>query len=116
MQTTQPGVAVRLILGLAAAGFALAANSGAAAQDKVVRVWHTETNPASVKAVAEIVARFEKAHPGIKIEAAALAWEDLEGKIQAALAAGAPPELSHGQPITCSAARAAWILPSRSSQ
>jgi multiple sugar transport system substrate-binding protein len=110
MQTTQPGVAARFILGLAAAGLALAANIVAAAQDKVVRVWHTETNPASVKAVAEIVARFEKAHPGIKIEAAALAWDDLEGKIQAALAAGAPPELSHGQPITCSALRQQGLL------
>ena len=83
----------------------MAANVGAAAQDKVVRIWHTETNPASVRAVAEIVARFEKSCPGIKIEAAALAWDDLEGKIEAALAAGAPPELSHGQPITCSALR-----------
>lgn len=78
------------------AGVALAA-------DKVVRVWHTEVNPASVEAIANIVQRFEAANPGIKVEAEALAWGDLEGKIMAALAAGAPPELSHGQPITCSA-------------
>jgi multiple sugar transport system substrate-binding protein len=82
----------------------------AVAQTKVVRVWHTETDPASVKAMAEIVARFEKALPDIKIEAEALAWGDLEPKIQAALAAGAPPELSHGQPITCTALQQQGLL------
>jgi multiple sugar transport system substrate-binding protein len=82
----------------------------AVAQTKVVRVWHTETDPASVKAMAEIVGRFEKAHSDIKIEAEALAWGDLEPKIQAALAAGAPPELSHGQPITCTALQQQSLL------
>ncbi|MFQ5519817.1 MAG: ABC transporter substrate-binding protein [Candidatus Methylomirabilia bacterium] len=80
------------------------------AEKKVVRVWHTETNPVSRKAIANIVARFEASHPGIKIEAEALAWGDLEGKIMAALAAGSPPELSHGQPITCSALQAQGVL------
>jgi multiple sugar transport system substrate-binding protein len=112
MQKTQSFV--RLVRGLAALAVTLAASLAAAApvaaQDKVVRVWHTETNPASVQAIAEIVARFEKTHRGIKIEAAALAWDDLEGKIQAALAAGAPPELSHGQPITCTALRQQGLL------
>lgn len=101
----------QLALGMAGAvllGAGLAGSAGA--QDKVVRVWHTETNPDSVKAVAEIVARFEKAHPGIKIEAEALAWGDLEPKIQAALAAGSPPELSHGQPITCTALQQQGLL------
>ncbi|MFQ5842594.1 MAG: hypothetical protein ACE5I8_09175, partial [Thermodesulfobacteriota bacterium] len=41
---------------------------------KVVNVWHTETNPVSRKAVANIVERFEKLHPDIKVEAEALAW------------------------------------------
>ena len=80
------------------------------AQDKVVQVWHTETNPQSKEAVANIIKRFEASHPGIKIEAEALAWGDLEGKIMASLAAGAPPELSHGQPITCSALQQQGIL------
>jgi multiple sugar transport system substrate-binding protein len=77
---------------------------------KVINVWHTETNPLSRKAVANIVARFEKLHPDIKVEAEALAWGDLEGKIMAALAAGSPPELSHGQPITCAALQAEGLL------
>jgi multiple sugar transport system substrate-binding protein len=101
----------RLALGLiGAALLSGVVASGANGADKVVRVWHTETNPVSVKAVAEIVKRFEATHPGIKIEAEALAWGDLEAKIQAALAAGAPPELSHGQPITCSALQQQGLL------
>jgi len=82
----------------------------AASSNKVIHVWHTETNPKSRQAIANIVARFEKLHPDIKVEAEALAWGDLEGKIMAALAAGSPPELSHGQPITCAALQAKGLL------
>jgi len=82
----------------------------ALAAPKVVHVWHTETNDASRKAIANIVQRFEAANPEIKIEAEALAWGDLEGKIMASLAAGSPPELSHGQPITCAALQAKGML------
>ncbi len=85
-------------------------SNSALAERKVIHVWHTETNPASRKAVADIVARFEKLHPDIKVEAEALAWGDLEGKIMASLAAGSPPELSHGQPITCAALQAKGLL------
>lgn len=81
-----------------------------AAAVEVIRVWHTETNPQSQEAMATIINRFEASHPEIKVEAEALAWGDLEGKIQASLAAGAPPELSHGQPITCSAMQQQGLL------
>ena len=103
----------KLVLGACAAALlAFGQPSIAGAQDKVVRVWHTEVNPASIEAIANIVERFEAKHPGIKVEAEALAWGDLEGKIMAALAAGAPPELSHGQPITCAAlAQQGMLLP-----
>jgi ABC-type glycerol-3-phosphate transport system substrate-binding protein len=82
----------------------------ASAQEKVVRVWHTETEPQTVKAFNDIARRFEAKHPGVKIEAEGLAWGDLEGRIMASLAAGAPPELSHGQPITCTALQAKGLL------
>jgi len=80
------------------------------AEPKVIHVWHTETNPASRAAIANIIQRFEKLHPDIKVEAEALAWGDLEGKIMASLAAGSPPELSHGQPITCAALQEKGLL------
>jgi len=85
-------------------------NGMAFAAQKVIHVWHTETNPNSRTAIANIISRFEKLHPDIKVEAEALAWGDLEGKIMAALAAGSPPELSHGQPITCAALQAKGLL------
>ncbi|MDJ0951118.1 MAG: sugar ABC transporter substrate-binding protein [Alphaproteobacteria bacterium] len=95
---------------LAATAFLATLLGSAVAADKVVRVWHTETNPQSQKAIANIIQRFEASHPGIKVEAEALAWGDLEGKIMASLAAGSPPELSHGQPITCSALQQQGML------
>lgn len=100
--------------GLGALGIAALLSAGlsgaSSAQDKTIRVWHTETNPASQEAVAEIVKRFEESHPGVKVEAEALAWGDLEGKIMASLAAGSPPELAHGQPITCTALQSQGLL------
>jgi multiple sugar transport system substrate-binding protein len=100
---------IAVIFGLACLVFLVLGNVGQADQ-KVIHVWHTETNPKSREAVANIVARFEALHPDIKVEAEALAWGDLEGKIMAALAAGSPPELSHGQPITCAALQAKGLL------
>jgi multiple sugar transport system substrate-binding protein len=80
------------------------------AADRIVRVWHTETEPQTVKAFNDIARRFEAKNRGVKIEAEGLAWGDLEGKIMAALAAGDPPELSHGQPITCTALQSKGLL------
>lgn len=94
----------------ACAVVALIAAAPASAADKVVRVWHTETEPQTIKAFNDIARRFEQQHPGIKIEAEGLAWGDLEGKIMASLAAGSPPELSHGQPITCTALQSKGLL------
>jgi multiple sugar transport system substrate-binding protein len=77
---------------------------------KVIRVWHTETQANSQQAMKNIAARFEAKHPGVKVEVEGLAWGDLEGKIMASLAAGTPPELSHGQPITCAALQSKGLL------
>src|SRR5437764_2218627 len=77
---------------------------------KVIRVWHTETQPNSQEAVKNIARRFEARHPGVKVEVEALAWGDLEPKIMQSLAVGTPPELSHGQPITCTALQSKGLL------
>jgi multiple sugar transport system substrate-binding protein len=82
----------------------------AAQAQKVIRVWHTETQPNSQQAVKNIAARFEAKNPGVKVEVEALAWGDLEPKIMQSLAAGTPPELSHGQPITCTALQSKGLL------
>jgi ABC-type glycerol-3-phosphate transport system substrate-binding protein len=44
------------------------------AEKKVVRVWHTETEPATIAAFQEIINDFEKLHPDITIKQEGLAW------------------------------------------
>lgn len=92
----------RILVGVTAGLALLAVGLGAGAQEKkVVRIWHTETEPQSVQAFQAIINEFEKLHPDIAVKQEALAWGDLEAKLTAALAAGAPPDASHGQAVTC---------------
>ncbi len=79
-------------------------------EKKLVRIWHTETEPQTVAMVGHIIADFEKLHPDISVKQEALAWGDLEQKLTAALAAGAPPDASHGQPITCASFASKGLL------
>lgn len=81
-----------------------------AAEKKVVRIWHTETEPQTVAAFQQIINDYEKLNPDVTIKQEALAWGDLEAKLTAALAAGAPPEASHGQAVTCASFYAKGLL------
>jgi len=81
-----------------------------AAEKKVVRIWHTETEPQTVAAFQQIINDFEKLNPDITVKQEALAWGDLEAKLTAALAAGAPPDASHGQAVTCASFYAKGLL------
>ncbi len=80
------------------------------AEKKIVRIWHTETEPQSVAAFQQIINDFEKLYPDITVKQEALAWGDLEAKLTAALAAGAPPDASHGQAVTCASFYAKGLL------
>jgi multiple sugar transport system substrate-binding protein len=93
-----------LIIVLAVASFAWGA------EKKVVRVWHTETEPQTIAAFQEIINAFEKLHPDINIKQEGLAWGDLEAKLTASLAAGAPPDAAHGQAVTCASFYAKGLL------
>jgi len=88
----------------------VAVSSAWGAEKKVVRIWHTETEPASKQAFQQIITDFEKLHPDVTIQQEAMAWGDLEAKLTAALAAGAPPEASHGQAVTCASFHAKKLL------
>src|SRR5947207_3587530 len=77
----------------------LTAASAGAADKKVVRLWQTETEPQTLAVLNEMAATYEKTHPDVSIKIEGLAWGDLEKKLTAALAAGAPPDAAHGQPI-----------------
>ena len=71
---------------------ALAAG-GAPAQEKVVRVMTTETDPKTQAALKEIIAEFEKTRPGVKVSAEFASWSDINKKLVASLAAGDPPQI-----------------------
>ena len=53
-------VAVLCILFIPMAGFS--------AEKKVVRIWHTETEPQTIAAFQEIINDYEKLHPDVSIK------------------------------------------------
>ncbi len=63
-----------------------------AADKKVIRLWQTETEPQTLAVLNQTAAEYEKTHPDVSIKIEGLAWGDLEKKLTAALAAGAPPD------------------------
>jgi ABC-type glycerol-3-phosphate transport system substrate-binding protein len=67
MTTSQARARARSGIACAAGLLTLVAIGAAHAQDKVVRVWHTEVNPTSIAAIDNIARRFEAKNPGIKI-------------------------------------------------
>src|SRR5947208_15861442 len=81
-----------------------------AADKKVIRLWQTETEPQTLAVLNHLAAEYEKTHPDVSIKIEGLAWGDLEKKLTAALAAGAPPDAAHGQPITCASFAAKGLL------
>ncbi len=97
-------------LALVAATMLVLAPVAAEAADKIVRLWQTESEPQTLAILNEMAAAWEKTHPDVSIKIEGLAWGDLEKKLTAALAAGAPPDAAHGQPITCVSFAAKGLL------
>jgi len=60
-----------------------------------LNIWHTEPNPKSQQAFAEIAADFQKLYPNITVKQQGMGWGEHETQLLAALAAGAPPDISH---------------------
>src|SRR5205814_4305844 len=81
-----------------------------AADKKVIRLWQTETEPQTLAVLNQTAAEYEEPHANVSIKIEGLAWGDLERKLTAALAAGAPPDAAHGQPITCVSFAAKGLL------
>ncbi|MBI1777612.1 MAG: sugar ABC transporter substrate-binding protein [Proteobacteria bacterium] len=79
-----------------AAGAALAAPAlrrSVAQQPTTVRWWYHFDNPANTP--AELVDKFQKANPGIRIEAESIPWgggNDYQTRLFAAVVAGSPPD------------------------
>lgn len=64
---------------------------------EIVRVWETYS-PTESKVFAEIVARFEKINPGIKIEVNSIPWMSHKEKVRTALTVGNPPDICRVAP------------------
>ena len=79
--TKHSAFARALRAGAAAVALAVFAAAPAMAQ-KVVNVWHTEPNPRTKAVIDGIIADFEKENPGVKVVQEALAWGDLDKKMQ----------------------------------
>jgi multiple sugar transport system substrate-binding protein len=88
----------------------VAVTAAGAADKKTVRLWQTETEPQTLAVLNQMAVEYEKTHPDVSIKIEGLAWGDLEKKLTAALAAGAPPDAAHGQPITCVSFAAKGLL------
>src|SRR5437016_11002128 len=93
-------MSTRSLAAAVTAALLLLTGSVDAADKKVVRLWQTETEPQTLAVLNQVAAEYEKTHPDVSIKIEGLAWGDLEKKLTAALAAGAPPDATHGQPIT----------------
>lgn len=95
----------RLVAALAVAVLAVttacssAPGGGGGNSEKVVTVWHTESTPATKAAMDEIIADYQAAHPGVKIIQENVSAADLPVKLQAGLAAGDLPEVTHVEPM-----------------
>ena len=103
-------MSTRLLAAAVTAALLLLTTSAHAADKKAIRLWQTETEPQTMAVLNQIAADYEKTHPDVSIKIEGLAWGDLEKKLTAALAAGAPPDATHGQPITCVSFAAKGLL------
>ncbi|MGD9925761.1 MAG: ABC transporter substrate-binding protein [Variibacter sp.] len=84
----------RKLIGIAALALHMAMATGSAqADDVVVRVMTTETDPKTQKVFGEIIAEFEKERPGVRVKAEFAGWSDINKKLLASIAAGDPPEI-----------------------
>ncbi|MGM0878203.1 MAG: ABC transporter substrate-binding protein [Bacillota bacterium] len=70
-------------------------NSGAGGEQEEVTVqfWHSQVEEERVKVIKDIVAKFEEANPGLKVEQVPVPEEDFSTKISASLAANQMPAL-----------------------
>jgi len=65
-----------------------------AAEDVTIRFWSDQSEPWQQKEIEAMGRDFEAAHPGIKVEAEYIAWQDRQAKMTAALAAQDVPDVA----------------------
>jgi multiple sugar transport system substrate-binding protein len=64
------------------------------AGERVLRFWHSYTQPPRIAVMKEAAADFEKANPGVRVEIEVVPWSKLYQKWTTALAAGTLPDVA----------------------
>jgi ABC-type glycerol-3-phosphate transport system substrate-binding protein len=70
----------------------------AAAGTETLRVWYSTDDPVERAWSQELARRYEAAHPETKVQLSVYSFEDINTKLQLALAAGDPPDLAYVTP------------------
>ena len=73
-------------------------------------VWHTETDPNTLRALDNIARRFEKDHVGVSVRMMAVGWIDLYRKITLAVQTGELPALAQIEPFMAAYLRRQRLL------
>lgn len=79
-------------------------------KQKLIRIWHTETDPGAGRVLKEIAREFEALHSHIKIEIEAISWGELSKKLTAALSTGDVPDITHLEPFMVASLQSKGLL------
>src|SRR5580700_2061762 len=83
----------RALLSAIAAGAALLIGVASVAADTTVKWLYIETNPEIIQYWKDVIAKFEKAHPGVKVETQFLENEAYKAKLPTLLQSSDPPDI-----------------------
>lgn len=73
-------------------------SAGSATAPNVLRIWYSTDDPVERAWSQQLARRFEATHPAIHVQLTDYSFEDLNTKLQLALAAGDPPDLAYVTP------------------
>ncbi len=74
---------------------AVGCTSGSERREHVITLWHFWSEPAQELVLDSLLQRFMREHPGVRVDATALAWSDGKQKLQMAFNAGTQPDVIH---------------------
>jgi multiple sugar transport system substrate-binding protein len=71
-------------------------------EEKILRVWQTETDKGAVEELEKTAKAFESDHPGVRVELESVAWSSLSDKLSVAIQAKNEPDVAHLEPFMVS--------------
>jgi raffinose/stachyose/melibiose transport system substrate-binding protein len=74
------------------------ATTGAVGTTRVLHIWYSTDDPVERVWSQQLARRFEASHPSVHVQLTDYSFEDLNTKLQLALAAGDPPDLAYVTP------------------